>query len=50
MFFVICEKKTTNPKEPSKEEIKAQLVDRKLQNVAEQELRTRRGGAHIELR
>ena len=50
MFFVICEKKTTNPKEPSEEEMRAQLVDRKLQNVSEQELRTRRGGAHIDIR
>ncbi len=50
MFFVICERKTTNPKEPEKEDVRAQLVDRKLQNVAEQELRTRRGGAHIDIR
>jgi len=50
MFFVICEHKTTNPKEPAKEDVRAQLVDRKLQNVAEQELRTRRGGAHIDIR
>ncbi len=50
MFFVVCEKKTTNPKEPTEEDIRAQLVDRKLQNVAEQELRTRRGGAHIDIR
>ena len=50
MFFVVCEKKTTNPQEPTEEDIRAQLVDRKLQNVAEQELRTRRGGAHIDIR
>lgn len=50
MFFVICKRKTSNPKEPSKDEVRAQLVDRKLQNVAEQELRTRRGGAHIDIR
>lgn len=50
MFFVICERKTTNPKEPAKEDVRVQLVDRKLQNVAEQELRTRRGGAHIDIR
>lgn len=50
MFFVVCDKKTTNPQEPSKEDIQAQLVNAKLQSVAGQELRTRRGGAHIDIR
>jgi peptidyl-prolyl cis-trans isomerase SurA len=50
MLFVMCEKKTSNPKEPSEEEVRSYLVDQKLQNVSEQELRTRRSSAHIESR
>ena len=50
MLFVLCDKRTTDPKEPTKEEIRAQLVENKLQNVAEQELRTRRASAHVDKR
>lgn len=50
MIFVVCEKKTINPQEPTPEELRATLVEEKLQNVAAQEMRTRRSSAHIEKR
>jgi peptidyl-prolyl cis-trans isomerase SurA len=50
MVFVLCDKRITDPKEPTKDEIRAQLIETKLQNVAEQELRTRRASAHVDKR
>lgn len=50
MFFVVCDRKTTNPKEPDEHVIRAQLIDEKLKSVSEQEIRTRIGGAHIDRR
>ncbi len=50
MFFVVCDRKTSNPKEPDADMMRAQLVDQKLQNISEQEIRTRLGGAHIDRR
>lgn len=48
LFFVVCDRKTSNPKEPDADMMRAQLVDQKLQKISEQELRTRLGGAHVE--
>ena len=48
LFFVVCKKQTSNPKQPDEDTIRAQLVDQKLEKISEQEMRTRMGGAQID--
>ncbi len=50
LFFVICDRQTSNPKAPNRDDIQAQLLDKQLQNISQQELMTRVASAHIERR
>ena len=50
LFFVVCDRKTINPKQPTQEEVRELLVDQKLQKASTQEMRAQRGGAHVDIR
>lgn len=47
LVFMLCEKEEINPQQPSYDEAKGLLMDRKLASLAEREMRTVRRSAHI---
>ena len=47
LVFMLCEKEEINPQQPSYDEAKSLLMDRKLASLAEREMRTVRRSAHI---
>jgi peptidyl-prolyl cis-trans isomerase SurA len=50
LIFVLCSKEIVNPQAPTREEIRENLIDQKLQLIAEREMRNRRRNAHIDIR
>jgi peptidyl-prolyl cis-trans isomerase SurA len=47
MMFMVCEKENINPHDPTTEEVRGLLVERKLLALAEREMRSIRRAAHI---
>lgn len=50
ILFTVCKKQVINPEKPTEENIRANLLERKLQLIADREMRNRRLSAHIEIR
>jgi len=50
VIFVLCAKETVNPQAPSRNELRDSLLEKKLQMIAEREMRNRRRAAHIDIR
>lgn len=50
LIFVLCSKETVNPQAPTRDEIRENLVDQKLQLIADREMRNRRRAAHVDIR
>lgn len=50
VLFTVCKKETIQPEKPTKESIRAKLQEKKLQLVADREMRNRRLAAHIDIR
>ena len=47
LMFMVCEKEEINPQQPSHDEARNLLMDRKLASIAEREMRSIRRSAHI---
>ena len=47
LIFMVCEKEEINPQQPSHDEARNLLMDRKLASIAEREMRAVRRSAHI---
>lgn len=50
VIFVLLDRESVSPHDPTENEIRENLLEKKLQLIAEREMRNRRRSAHIEIR